>query len=157
MATIKGENLRILLSEDIHTENPRCIAASTSCVCHAAAQIEEDTTKDTDDDWIHNQVVAINWDVQTESLVVDDDDEYYREGAVAADQLQVGRTYYIAFEKTIGAAGEKNRDIEPVGHHYYGNAILSDLQFTAANGDQSVARAQFTGVGPINDEYNPGT
>lgn len=155
MATIKGQNLRIMAA--LPNETTRCIAAATSCVCHLALVTQEDNTKDTDDDWIRTEPVGLNWDVQVEALVVDADDEYYREGAIAADELQVGREYDLEFIRTLGAAGEKNRDVSVQGHHYNGRAILSDIQFTSPNGDLSVARAQFTGVGPINDEYNPGT
>ena len=155
MATIKGQNLRIMAA--LPNETTRCIAAATSCVCHLALVTQEDNTKDTDDDWIRTEPVGLNWDVQVEALVVDADDEYYREGAIAADELQVGREYDLEFIRTLGAAGEKNRDVSVQGHHYNGRATLSDIQFTSPNGDLSVARAQFTGVGPINDEYNPGT
>ena len=34
MATIKGQNLRILMGEDV--ESLKCVAASTSCQLHAA-------------------------------------------------------------------------------------------------------------------------
>ena len=155
MATIKGQNLRIMAA--LPNETTRCIAAATSCVCHLALVTQEDNTKDTDDDWIRTEPVGLNWDVQVEALVVDANDEYYREGAIAADELQVGREYDLEFIRTLGAAGEKNRDVSAQGHHYNGRAILSDIQFTSPNGDLSVARAQFTGVGSINDEYNPGT
>ena len=61
MATIKGQNLRVMFdSGDPETPNP-CMAASTGCVLHLSAQVQEDTTKDTDDDWIVNEIVGLTW------------------------------------------------------------------------------------------------
>ena len=108
MATIKGENLRILLSADGEEENLRCVAASTNCTLHLALQVEEDTTKDDVDDWIVNEPVGINWDVSVDALVSIDNNET----GVTANQLQVGRVYLLRFSQTAGAAGEKNRDAE---------------------------------------------
>ena len=87
MATIKGENLRVMVGDDL--EHLQCIAAATNCVLHCALQVEESTTKDTEDDWIVNEPVGLNWDMQVESLVISDDDEEYRPGAKNIDQLQV--------------------------------------------------------------------
>ena len=55
MATVKGQNLRVLVGVD--TEHLQCIAASTNCVLHCALQVEEDTTKDTTDDWIEPKFI----------------------------------------------------------------------------------------------------
>ena len=81
MATIKGENLRVLVGED--EEDLMCIAASTACTMHCALQVEEDTTKDTVDDWIEREPVGLNWDVQVDALIISDDDEEYLPGAHA--------------------------------------------------------------------------
>ncbi len=39
MATIKGENLRVMVGDDL--EHLQCIAAATNCVLHCALQVEE--------------------------------------------------------------------------------------------------------------------
>lgn len=152
MATIKGENLRVLVGDD--TDHLQCIAASTNCVMHAAVQVEEDTTKDTDDDWIEKEPVGINWDVQVEALVISDDDTEYLTGAHAIEQLQVGLVYVLRFSRTAGAAGEQNRDAVSDAIQFTGSAILSDLQITSQNAEVATARAQFTGVGEL-EQYTP--
>ena len=58
MATIKGQNLRIMVGED--EEDLQCIAASTNCQVHLALQVEEDTSKDDDSDWLTKSPVGIN-------------------------------------------------------------------------------------------------
>ena len=108
-------------------EHLQCIAAATNCVLHCALQVEESTTKDTEDDWIVNEPVGLNWDMQVESLVISDDDEEYRPGAKNIDQLQVGRDVI----------------------QLTGSAILSDLQITSQNADLATATVQFTGTGAL--------
>ena len=144
MANIKGENLRVLLGDD--DQHLACVAASTSCQIHLALQVEEDTTKDTDDDWIIREPVDINWDAQVDALIVIDDTET----GITADSLQVGRVYRLRFSQTAGAAGEQNRDVVDNLLQLTGNAILTDLQLTAQNQDESVFTAQFTGHGDLN-------
>ena len=133
MATIKGENLRILVGPD--TEHLQCIAAATSCVVHLALQLEEDTTKDVVDDWINREPVAINWDVQADALIISGDDDEYRPGAKALDQ---------------------NRDAVADAMQLTGSAILSDLNITAQNADVATGQAKFTGSGDLTP-YTPPT
>ena len=147
MATIKGENLRVMVGDD--TDHLQCIAASTNCTMHCALQVQEDTTKDTVDDWLEQEPVGLNWDVQVEALVISDDDEEYRQDAKNIDQLQVGRVYQLRFTRTAGASGEQNRDAVADAMQFTGFAILSDLQITSQNAEIATARAQFTGTGEL--------
>ena len=147
MATIKGQNLRIFLREAGTPSRSRAVAAATSCTLHCALQVEENTTKDTVDDWIEQEPVGLNWDVQTEALVISDDEE---ETGFTPDQLVVGAIYQLDFARTLGATGEQNRDIDdesPV--NMAGLAILSDLQINSQNGELSTYTAQFTGHGEL--------
>ena len=136
-----------MVGDDI--EHLQCIAASTSCTLHCALQVQEDTTKDTVDDWLEQEPVGLNWDVQVEALVISDDDEEYRPGAKNIDQLQVGRVYQLRFTRTAGASGEQNRDAVEDAMQFTGFAILSDLQITSQNAEIAIARAQFTGTGEL--------
>ena len=139
MATIKGENLRILVGPD--TEHLQCIAAATNCVVHLALQLEEDT---------------INWDVQADALIISGDDDEYRPGAKAIDQLQVGMVYVIRFSRTAGAAGEQNRDAVADAMQLTGPAILSDMNIQAQNAEVASGQAKFTGSGDLT-KYTPPT
>lgn len=138
-----------MVGDDI--EHLQCIAASTNCTLHCALQMQEDTTKDTVDDWIEQEPVGLNWDVQVESLVISDDDEEYRPGAKNIDQLQVGRVYQLRFTRTAGASGEQNRDAVEDAMQFTGFSILSDLQITSQNAEIAIARAQFTGTGDLSN------
>ena len=147
MATIKGQNLRILAGPD--TSHLKCIAAAVSCAAHLSLQVEEDSTKDTEDDWLVNEPVGVNWDVQTDALVTDTP-----EGALAVSDLTVGMVYVIRFSQTAGAAGEKNRDAVASVIQMTGDAILSDLTITAQNEAVTTYSCKFTGTGDLTP-YTP--
>jgi hypothetical protein len=125
-------------------------------VVHLALQLDEDTTKDVVDDWINREPVAINWDVQADALVISYDDDEYRPGAKAIDQLQVGMVYVIRFSRTAGAAGQQNRDAVADAMQLTGPAILSDLNINAQNADVANGQAKFTGSGDLTP-YTPPT
>lgn len=148
MATIKGENLRILMGAD--TQHLTCVAASTNAVVHLSLQVEEDTTKDTVDDWIEQSPVAINWDAQVDALVLLDS----QETGVTVDDLVVGQIYVLRFSQTATTAGTQNRT--PITNliQLTGSAILSDLQLTAQDQDIATYSAKFTGTGDLT-KYTP--
>jgi hypothetical protein len=69
MTNVKGQNLRILVGDDIN--NLRCVAAALTSTLHASLEVAEATTKDNEDDWIENEPVGVNWDLEAQSVVVD--------------------------------------------------------------------------------------
>ena len=71
MATIKGQNLRVL--QGIDADSLKCIAASTSCAVHVSMQVEENTNKDVESDWITQEPTSLAWDVQVDALVLGGD------------------------------------------------------------------------------------
>lgn len=144
MATIKGQNLRIFLHEPGSLERPACIAAATSCTAHIALQVQEDTTKDSENDWIENEPVGVNWEVDVEALVVNDD-----EGGYTVDQLIVGNEYDVNFSRTLGTM---NRTATNSSVNMRGNAILSDLTINAQAGNIATYTAKFTGNGGLYQE-----
>lgn len=148
MATIKGENLRILMGAD--TQHLTCVAASTNAVVHLSLQVEEDTTKDTVDDWIEQSPVAINWDAQVDALVLLDS----QETGVTIDDLVVGQVYVLRFSQTATTAGTQNRTPITNVIQLTGSAILSDLQLTAQDQDIATYSAKFTGTGDLT-KYTP--
>ena len=150
MATIKGQNLRILLTPDGDVSHLKCVAASTNCQLHATLEVQEDTTKDTDDDWIPKEPIGLSWDVTVDALIVIDN----QETGITAKDLIVGALYKLRFSQTAGASGEQNRDAVTNGLQLTGDAVLSDLQLTAQNQDESVFTAKFTGHGDLTP-YTP--
>lgn len=131
-------------------EHMKCVAAATSCQIHLALEVQEDTTKDTTDDWLINEPVGINWDVQVDALVVDDPEDT---GAVHADALVPGMIYMLQFSRTAGSTGEQNRDAVADLIQMTGTAYLSDLVYNATNQDLATASAKFTGNGELAETH----
>ena len=151
MATIKGQNLRILISDTV-SGTKKCVAASTSCTCHLAAQVEDSSTKDSENAWAENEVVGFNWDISVDALVTLDPDSEDTD-ARRVDDLVVGNTYFVTFAQTQGEAGEMNRDAVSNALQLTGKAILSDLSIIAANRQNSTFTASFTGTGEL-EQYD---
>lgn len=59
---IKGQNLRL------YVQNV-CVAAATNAQVHLSLEVQEDSTKDTIDDWIQQSPVGLAWDAQTDAMV----------------------------------------------------------------------------------------
>ena len=147
MATIKGQNLRIFLAPEDEGDT-LVVAAAQTCTAHIGVQFAEDTTKDTDDDWINQEPVGLNWDVQTEALVVDDEDN----NALNLERLVVGQIYAVQFLRTQGWQNRQGvqSDINLIGY-----AVLSDLQINSNDKEIATATAQFTGVSDLSFMQTP--
>ena len=117
MATVKGQNLRILVSQDGMT--PRCIAAALQCTVHAALQLQEDTTKDTDNDWINQEPVGVNWDVSAESVVLDG--VVRGEGITSSD---IGGISPVPYFGTVLLTLPAGKTITARSLNYHGNIII---------------------------------
>lgn len=145
MATIKGQNLRVMFdSGDPEAPNP-CVAASTNCVVHVSAQVQESTTKDNENDWVENEVVGLNWDVQVDALVIENDQS---STGVGLRYLAVGLLYTLIFTRTTGT---KNRHDISGEIAYRGAAVLSDLQVNSPNQDIATYTAKFSGNGELQE------
>ena len=144
MATIKGQNLRIMLAGPTES-NPQCVAAARSCSVHLSVEMADMSTKDSEGDWAEQEPVGINWDAQVEALVIDD----VETSAKHAERLVVGQKYTLLFSRTSNAAGGKNRGGINSAVNLAGYAILNDLQIQSQNKQAVVATAQFTGKGDL--------
>lgn len=144
MATIKGQNLRIMLADPTES-NPQCVAAARSCSVHLSVEMADMSTKDNEGDWAEQEPVGINWDAQVESLVIDDVDFNAKHG----ERLVVGQKYTLLFSRTSNAAGGKNRGGINSDVNLAGYATLTDLQIQSQNRQAVVATAQFTGKGDL--------
>lgn len=144
MATIKGQNLRILIGSSV--ANLRCLAAAQSCTAHVSLMLEDAATKSDGDEWTRNEPVGIAWDVECNALVVTDDSS-----AVIASWLTVGQTYTVRFSKT---GGSHNRTQEADRLQLTGKAILTDLTINSTVQDESTYTAKFIGDGELT-QYSP--
>lgn len=139
MAIIKGQNLRMEVGG-------KCIALATSCTFHVAAQTEDISTKDSEDDWTEYDVVGLSWDAQTDSLVTLDEDTNGQVPSSLLDLIIKKTLVTLKFTKTGGA---KNRESQTSELTCSGKAFLTDVNITAANRKASTLSCKFTGTGPL--------
>ena len=140
MATIKGQNLRVMVGG-------KCIAMATSCTFHVSAQVESASTKDDANDFEVNEVTGLSWDASTDSLVTLTDNGTNGELPQDLLSLIINKTLVtLTFDQT---AGTNTRTGQNSAIKRSGQAYLSDYSLTAANRKNSTASCQFTGTGAL--------
>jgi hypothetical protein len=140
MATIKGQNLRVMVGG-------KCIAMATSCTFHISAQVEDSSTKDDANDFANNEVTGLSWDAQTDSLVTLTDNGVNGELPTDLMSLIINKTKVtLTFDQTAGA---NNRVGQNSAIKRSGDAYLTDYSISAQNRQNSTLSCQFTGTGPL--------
>lgn len=140
MATIKGQNLRVMVGG-------KCIAMATSCQFHISAELQDASSKDSVGDWQEQEVTGLSWDAQTDSLVTLEDNGTNGELPQDLLSLIINKTKVtLTFDQTAGA---NNRVGQNSVIKRSGEAYLSDYSLTAQNRQNSQLTCQFTGTGPL--------
>ena len=140
MATIKGQNLRVMVGG-------KCIAMATSCQFHISAQMEDASTKDSVGDFQEQEVTGLSWDAQTDSLVTLEDNGSNGELPQDLLSLIINKTKVtLTFDQTAGANNRvgQNSVIKKTGEAY-----VSDVNITAQNRQNSTMTVQFQGTGAL--------
>ena len=140
MATIKGQNLRVMVGG-------KCIAMATSCQFHVSAQLESSSTKDSVGDFEEQEVTGLSWDAQTDSLVTLTDNGVNGELPTDLLSLIINKTKVtLTFDQTAGA---NNRTGQNSAIKRSGEAYLTDYSLSAQNRQNSQLSCQFSGTGPL--------
>ena len=140
MATIKGQNLRVMV-------DGKCVAMATSCTFHVSASLEDSSTKDSTGDWQEQEVVGLSWDAQTDSLITLTDNGTNGELPQDLLGLIINKTLVtLTFDTT---SGTNNRTGQNSAIKKSGRAYVTDVQITAANRQNSTLTVQFTGTGAL--------
>ena len=140
MATIKGQNLRVMVGG-------KCIAMATSCTFHISAQVESASTKDDANDFEVNEVTGLSWDASTDSLVTLTDNGTNGELPTDLLSLIINKTMVtLTFDQT---AGTNNRTGQNSVIKRSGSAYLTDYSLSAQNRHNSVLSCKFSGTGPL--------
>jgi uncharacterized protein YjiK len=140
MATIKGQNLRVMVGG-------KCIAMATSCTFHISAQVESASTKDDANDFEVNEVTGLSWDASTDSLVTLTDNGTNGELPTDLMSLIINKTMVtLTFDTT---AGTNNRTAQNSAIKKSGSAYVTDFSVTAQNRQNSTLTVQFTGTGAL--------
>lgn len=138
MATIKGQNLRVLIGA-------KCVAFATSCTLHVSATLEDSSTKDDTGNWQQQTVTGKAWDVSVDALYSVDTDATGVNGSAALDTVLAGQEVSITFDVSDG---DKNRTATNTAA-YGGKAIVNDISITAANRQNATYTMQAQGNGQL--------
>lgn len=141
MATIKGQNLRVMVGE-------KCVAQATNMTLHIATQMEDESTKDSTGSWQEQAPVGLSWDASADALVSPESAAADSSGALLKEliDLQLSMTKVkLTFDQT---GGDKNRTAQNNSAlKRTGYAYIADAQITAQNRQNSTLTVQFTGTG----------
>ena len=140
MATIKGQNLRVMVGG-------KCIAMATSCQFHISAELQDSSSKDSVGDFQEQEVTGLSWDAQTESLVTLEDNGTNGELPQDILSLMINKTKVtLTFDQTNGANNRvgMNSVIKKTGQAY-----ITDVSISAQNRQNSTCTVQFTGTGAL--------
>lgn len=129
MATIKGQNLRLFIGSVV-------VAAAQSCSVNIRLDVTQISTKDDTDDFARNTVAKLSWSVSANGLVTIDPDR--NDPVTMLDRI--GQTVRVELGT---ASGDMNSDMGDL--LLAGDAIISDVQIEARNGEDSTYTVQLTG------------
>lgn len=139
----KGQYIRLVLAP---TATPtKVVAAAKQMALHGSASTEEDTTKDTVDDFTEYDVTELSYEITGNALILSDDDTLLT-GANALNDF-ISRFGSEFFWRIVTAGGSNNRTIgEEICN---GKATLTNLQLQGQVGQKAQYSYSLKGQGEI--------
>lgn len=138
MATLKGQNLRILLFVG---NKYSVVAKSTNCQITLSSNTEEANTKDDLSMAAKPEITSKSWSVSVDSLDVTD---YER----ILNGIRNMLPFTLQWDET---STTDNQTEMQEGYARTGQAYMNDVTFTWDDRSPSTKTVQFTGLGPISD------
>lgn len=139
MATLRGQNFRILQSEESNV----CIGMATSCTVNLNTNTDDASTKDDAGLSSKPTVTSKSWQVSVESLYVGDT-------AALLTAMKSQTPLIIMWDET----GSDNVSQLNAAFARVGTAYLSDATFTFEDRNNSTKSLQFTGIGGLSSISN---
>ena len=138
MATLKGQNFRILIYDTTATKF-KCIGMSTSCTVNLTANTDDASTKDDVGGSAKPEVTSNAWSVSVESLNVVD------AGAMLT-AIKSMTPFTLMWDET---STTDNQSIEEASYARKGQAYLNDMTLNFNDRENSAKSLQFTGSGAL--------
>ena len=136
MATLKGQNLRILLQEGTKF---KVVAKSTNCTVTLTGNTDDASTKDDVGLASKPEITSKSWSVQVESLDVTDT-------AVVLNAIKNLTPFTLIWDETAAA---DNQEAKAADYARKGQAYLNDVTFQWDDRTNSTKQLQFTGSGAL--------
>ena len=137
MATLKGQNFRILLQNG--SSSFGCVGMATNCTVTLTNNTDDASHKDIVGMAAMPEVISQAWSVQVESLDLSDI------GAILT-QIKGGSPFLLMWDET---STTDNTTGEGATFARQGSAFLNDGTFTFDNRTNSIKNLQFTGTGSL--------
>lgn len=131
MAIVKGQNLRVFI-------RGRAIAAALDCQLSVQLNTRQYSTKDDEGAFTQLMAVSLNWSL-TANAAVTDNAELDAIGVSDIDEL-IGQNMQVQLSTASGGQNRTQGEILLAGE-----AILSDVQYTAQNRQRTTCQLTFTG------------
>ena len=134
MATVKGQNLRIFMGNG--SGSLTAIAAAQQCDLSVRLGVKSISTKDDTGDFATMIALRLSWEVRANGVVTADPTR--NDPSTLMDRI--GQTVHVQLAL---ASGEKNSEMGDI--LLAGDAIISDVQITAPNDEESTYQVTLTG------------
>jgi predicted secreted protein len=144
MATLKGQNLRILTIDET-TNKAKCIAMATSCTITLTGNTDDASTKDDVGMASKPTITSKSWSVQVESLDVSD------AGAMLT-AIKNLTPFTLMWDQTLET---DNQTYDEASFARQGKAFINDLTLNFNDRENSAKSVQFTGTGGITTISTP--
>lgn len=144
MATLKGQNLRVLTVSD---GDATVIGMATNCTITLTNNTDDGGTKDDVGMASMPITVSKSWSVQVDSLDVTD-------AAAMLTAIKDSKKFTLLWDEVNTT---DNQSTLSVDLNRTGEAYLTDLTFTFNDRENSAKSLQFTGVGPIDNAQKQST
>lgn len=140
MAIYKGQNLRLKIGG-------KYVAYATDCTLHVGIQLENSSTKDSDNGmWTNQEITGKSWDISTSALYSVEEDATGLNAENVLDMVLAGQRAWVEFVVTTG---EKNRTEVQSSNKYCGWVWLNDNSITATNRANATYSLQAQGDGAL--------
>ena len=132
MATLKGQNLRILIGDS-------CVAMATNCTITLTGNTDDASTKDDTGMASKPTITSKSWSVSVESLSVAD-------AAAMLTAIRLMTPFTLTWDET---ATSDNQTAQKAAYSRTGKAYLNDVTFNFNDRENSTKSLQFTGSGAL--------
>ena len=133
---IMGQNFRAFVGS-----TPAAVPEATNCQVTISGNMEDSSTKDSENSWTEEQMVSKQW-----SVSVDDVDASLASLRALITRFNSDDKATVGWDQTDGA---QNRVAQNAGFARSGSAILNDLSISANNRTTISVTCQYQGSGAL--------
>lgn len=139
----KGQLIRLFIGAAANAT--AVIGAAKELTLHVSSTLEESSTKDTDGDWLEQEVTALSYDITSTQLVLSDSDDLLSNGVGTLTTLY--REGTLVYWKIANVSGANNRVVGATIAS--GSGYIQQLTINAQNKQNATAQFSLLGHGEM--------